>query len=202
MLEHLFGSKTRVKLLALFLRHPDEAIFVRELTRRVGTQINAVRREIANLVRFGLINEVVEEGVSEDGRKRPGLKRKYYRVNKSFALLPEITGLIVKAQIMLEQQLDQHLLKLGDVRYLAFLGLFLGNQAAPVDVFLVGDRIDKKAIEKLLAQSEADLGVEIRYSLMTLEEFRYRKDITDRFLYAILEAPKNVVVDKLAERIK
>jgi predicted transcriptional regulator len=92
MLEHLFGSKTRVKLLSLFLRHPDEAIFVRELTRRVGTQINAVRRELANLVRFGLIREVVEEGVSEEGVKRPGLKRKYYKVNKSFSLLPEITS--------------------------------------------------------------------------------------------------------------
>jgi predicted transcriptional regulator with HTH domain len=202
MLEHLFGSKTRVKLLSLFLRHPDEAIFVRELTRRVGTQINAVRRELANLVRFGLIREVVEEGVSEEGVKRPGLKRKYYKVNKSFSLLPEITSLIVKAQVMLEQQLDQHLLKIGDVRYMAFLGLFLGKAGAPVDIFMVAEKVDKKAMDKILAQTEQDLGVEIRYSLMTLDEFRYRKDITDRFLYAILEAPKNVVVDKLAERIK
>lgn len=202
MLEHLFGSKTRVKLLSLFLRHPDEAIFVRELTRRVGTQINAVRREIANLARFGLITEVVEDGMSEDGHKRPGLKRKYYRVNRSFSLLPEITALIVKAQVMLEQELDKHLLQVGDVRYLAFLGLFMGKAGAPVDIFMVAEKVDKKTVDKILAQTEQDLGVEIRYSLMTLEEFRYRKDITDRFLYAILEAPKNIVVDKLAERVK
>lgn len=201
MLEHLFGSKTRVKLLSLFLRHPEEAMFVRELTRRVATQINAVRRELANLVRFGLINEVVVEGESEDGRKRPGLKRKYYQVNRSFPLLPEITALIVKAQVMLEQQLDKHVLKLGDVRYLAFLGLFLGKSHAPVDIFIVGERIDKRGLDALLADTEEELGVEIRYSLMTLEEFRYRKDITDRFLYAILEAPKNVIVDRLAERV-
>jgi len=202
MLEHLFGSKTRVKLLSLFLRHPDESIFVRELTRRIGTQINAVRRELANLVRFGLISEVVEDAPAEDGKRRAGLKRKYYKINASFSLLPEITALIVKAQILLEQQLDRHLLQLGDVRYLAFLGLFLGKVGAPVDVFLVGDRIDKKAMDKLIAQTEQDLGMEVRYSLMTVEEFRYRKDITDRFLYAILEAPKNVIVDKLADRVK
>lgn len=202
MLEHLFGSKTRVKLLSLFLRHPDESIFVRELTRRIGTQINAVRREIANLVRFGLINEVLEEAPVEEGKRRPGLKRKYYQINKAFPLLPEVTSLIVKAQLLLEQQLDRHLLALGDVRYLAFLGLFLGKTPAPVDIFLVGERIDKKAMDKLIAQTEQDLGTEIRYSLMTVDEFRYRKDITDRFLYAILEAPKNVVVDKLAERVK
>ena len=203
MLEHLFGSKTRVKLLSLFLRHPNEAIFVRELTRRIDTQINAVRRELANLVRFGLISEVVVADVeSTAGPKRAGLKRKYYQVNHTFSLLPEITSLIVKAQLMLEQQLDQHILKLGDVRYLAFMGLFLSQPQAPVDIFLIGERIDKKAMDKLLVHTEAEFGVEFGYSLMTIEEFHYRKDITDRFLYAILEAPKNVIIDKLAERVK
>ena len=202
MLEHLFGSKTRVKLLSLFLRHPDEAMFVRELTRRVNTQINAVRRELINLVRFGLITEVIVEGESEDGRKRPGLKRKYYKINRAFPLLPEITSLVVKAQIMLEQELDKHILTLGDVRYLALMGIFLGKPQAPVDLFLVGERVDKQALGKLLHETEQELGLEVRYSLMSLEEFRYRKDITDRFLYAILEAPKNIVIDRLAERVE
>lgn len=202
MLEHLFGSRTRVKLLSLFLRHPEEAIFVRELTRRVGTQINAVRRELANLVRFGLITETVavEESPQEGGKKRPGLKRKYYGVNKEFPLLPEITSLIVKAQILLERRLDKEILQLGDVRFLAFLGIFIGKGSSPVDIFIVGDGIDKKKLEKLVQETEHDLGTEINFSLMTTDDFRYRKDITDRFLYAILEAPKNVLVDRLNER--
>lgn len=198
MLEHLFGSRTRVKLLSLFLRHPDEALFVREITRRIGTQINAVRRELANLVRFGLISEIAVEEPGE-GKKQAGLKKKYYKANASFLLFPEISALIVKAQVLLERRLDQEIVKLGDVRYLAFFGPFIGKPPGPVDLFIVGG-VSKAALARLMSAAEVDLGFEIRYSLLTAEEFRYRKDITDKFLYAILEAPKNVVIDRLAER--
>ena len=48
MYDQLFGSKTRVKLLALFLTHPNESFYVREITRRLGEQINSIRRELAS----------------------------------------------------------------------------------------------------------------------------------------------------------
>ncbi len=201
MLEHLFGSRTRVKLLTLFLRHQDEMLFVREITRRVDTQINAVRRELSNLVRFGLIKEVAVDAGPTEGHKRPGLKRKYYMIDRSFLLLPEISGLVVKAQVLLEQRLDQEIIKMGDVRYLALLGAFLGKNQGPVDVFVVG-QVDERAMKKLIQETEKELGFEINFSVMTMEEFHYRKDITDRFLYAILEAPKNIIVDRLSERIQ
>jgi predicted transcriptional regulator len=202
MLEHLFGSRTRVKLLGLFLRQPNEPLFVREMTRKIDTQINAVRREIANLVRLGLL---IESTTVEDpppyAKKQPGLKKKFYQVNPSFPLLPEITNLFIKAQLMLERRLDQDIVKLGDVRYLAFLGFFIGKAPAPVDVFVVGD-LDQKALSKLIAETEKQMGQEINFSLMSMDEFLYRRDMTDKFLYAVLEAPKNVVVDRLSERPK
>lgn len=198
MLEHLFGSRTRVKLLSLFLRHQDEPLFVREITRRVGTQINAVRRELSNLVKLGLIIEVTE-GDDPKGKRQPGLKKKYYKINPSFKLLPEISALVMRAQVLLEGRLDQEILRLGDVRYLAFLGVFLGKSKAPVDLFIVGT-VDGNRLKALVAASEKSLGYEINFTVMSPEEFRYRKDMTDKFLYAILESPKNVVVDRLNER--
>lgn len=197
MLEHLFGSRTRVKLLSLFLRQQDEPLFVREITRRVGTQINAVRRELSNLVKLGLIMEVVEG--EEKGRKQPGLKKKYYQINPEFKLLQEISALVMNAQVLLEGRLDQDILKLGDVRFLAFLGVFLGKTKAPVDLFVVGT-IDANKLKALVIASEKTLGYEINFSIMSPDEYRYRKDMTDKFLYAILESPKNVVVDRLNER--
>lgn len=199
MLEHLFGSKTRVKLLSLFLRNPQEAIFVRELARRVGTQINAVRRELANLSKLGLLEEIEEKPA--EGTKATGAKKKYYQVNQNFPLIPELSSLMVKSQVMLERQLDKRLLELGDVRYLAFMGTFLGSAAsAPLDIFIVSDNLQKDEFARVVGEAEESLGIELRYTSMTTDEFRYRKDITDRFLYAILEAKKNVIVDKLQER--
>lgn len=205
MLEHLFGSRTRVKLLNLFLRHPDEPIFVREITRRIDTQINAVRRELANLVRFGiLVEEVTLVDGSKDGANGTGAsagkgaKKKYYKTNRRFPLLAEMTSLIVKAQILLEHRLDHEIMKIGDVRYLAFLGPFVGAPKAPVDLFIVG-QVGKSDLERLLEDTEQEFGFEVNFSVMTPEEYRYRKDITDRFLYAILEAPKHVMIDKLED---
>ena len=184
--------------MSLFLRHQDEPLFVREITRRVGTQINAVRRELSNLVKLGLIMEVVE-GVEVGGKKQPGLKKKYYKINPQFKLLPEISALVMRAQILLEGRLDQDILRLGDIRYLAFLGVFLGQSKAPVDLFVVGI-IDANKLKTLVQASEKTLGYEINFTVMSPDEYRYRKDMTDKFLYAILESPKNVAVDRLNER--
>jgi hypothetical protein len=186
----------------LFLRNADEPIFVRELTRRVDTQINAVRREVANLVALGLLIEVVakDDVPLEPGeKKQPGLKRKYYQVNKQFPLLSEITSLMIKAQILLDRHVDQEIAKLGDVRYLAFLGAFMGESAVPVDVFIVGT-LPAEPIKKLMQEAGKIVGFEINFSVITLDEFKYRKEIGDRFLHAVLEAPKKVLIDRLGDR--
>lgn len=193
MLEHLFGSKTRTKLLTLFLHNPDKAFFVRELTRLIETQINAVRRELENLVELGLVNEA---DAADAEAKRPGVKRKYYKMNEMFPLLSEIRTLVTKAHLLMERRLDREITALGDIHYFALLGSFIGKPGSPVDVFVVGI-VDEEEMRKLIKRLEKELGFEINFTCMTLQEFMYRKEITDRFLYSILEAPKNVVVNKL-----
>jgi hypothetical protein len=198
MLEHLFGSRTRVKLLHLFLQHPDEPYFVRELTRRIDTQINAVRREIQNLVEVGLIVEG-EAPDEEAGEKRPGLKRKYYIANKHFPLFHEVRALLLKAHVFLERRLDQEISKLGDIRYLAFLGAFMGLRNQPVDVFIVGT-VDEPKLSKLMEEAGKELEFEINYTCLSLQEYKYRKEIADRFVSSMLIAPKQVVINKIDEK--
>lgn len=195
MLEHLFGSKTRVKLISLFLSAPEESVFVREITRRIGTQINAVRRELANLHTFGFIIET--EGEAEEGAKRPGLKRKYYQLNATYPLLPEIKALMTKAQVHVEHRVDKDLEQLKDVKYAALLGAFL-NQEAPVDLFIVG-AVNGDTLRRVLEKSQNVLGREANYTVMNEQEYTYRKDMMDKFLYRILESPKNVIVDRLED---
>lgn len=198
MLEHLFGSRTRVKLLHLFLHRPDDVFFVRELTRRIDTQINAVRREIQNLEKVGLIvqGEALEGDADE---KRPGLKRKYYKANKNFPLFQEVRAMLLKAHVFLERKLDTEIVKLGDVRYLAFLGAFMGMRNQPVDVFIVGT-VDDKKLSKLMEEVGEELEFEINYTCLTPQEFKYRKEIADRFVNGVMIAQKNIVVNRLDEK--
>lgn len=193
MLEHLFGSRTRVKLISLFLTHPDEPVFVREVTRMIGTQINAVRRELANLGSFGFIIETAE---ADDGAKRPGLKRKYYRLNQNFPLLSDIRSLITKAQLLVEHKIDRLLVDQDQVRFVAFMGGFIGQQNAPVDLFVIGT-VEKSVMNKVVDAMESAIGREVNYTVMTPSEYQYRKEIADKFLMAIVNAPKSIVVDRM-----
>jgi len=192
MLEHLFGSKTRVRLMTLFLNKPEEAFFIRELTRRIQTQINAVRREIDNLVKLGLLRET--EGPDEEG-KRPGLKRKYYSVNPKFPLLNEVQALMNKSRFLMEKRLDKDIAALGSVSYLSFMGVFIGK-TAPVDLFIVG-ALDSDKLKRLVMRAEDEYGYEIKFTCLTPQEFKYRKDLSDRFLLGVLNTQKYVAINTL-----
>ena len=100
MLEHIFGSRTRVKLLRLFLSNPDKDYFVRELTRKVKERINSVRRELDNLEKLGLII------ANQTGQK------KFYRVEGKFILFDELRALILKSQMTVERDLAKSIKKL------------------------------------------------------------------------------------------
>lgn len=84
MPDRLFTSRTRVKLLELFLFHPEREVHVREICRITGLNINAVRRELANLEELGLLRS-----------RRAGTAR-FYTVNIACPIYPELTGILVK----------------------------------------------------------------------------------------------------------
>lgn len=177
----------------LFLNQPEEAFFIRELTRRINTQINAVRREIENLSRFGLITEMEE--VDSGQAKRPGLKRKYYKINPSFPLLLEIKSLMIKSHLLMEKTLHREIASIGNVEYLAFMGAFLG-QKDPVDLFIVGT-LDADKMQQLMNKAERDMNAQINFTCLSPQEFAYRREITDRFLISVLNGNKCVAIDKL-----
>ena len=84
MLERIFSSRTRVKLLDSFLLHPEREIHVREICRITGLNINGVRRELANLEEFGLL------------RSRNAGNARFYTVNIAFPIYQELVGILLK----------------------------------------------------------------------------------------------------------
>ncbi|MDD1669162.1 MAG: winged helix-turn-helix domain-containing protein [Methanomicrobiales archaeon] len=83
-LERLFTSRTRVELLQLFLLHPEREVHVREICRITGLNINAVRRELANLEELGLL------------RSRRAGNARFYTVNILCPVYLELTLILVK----------------------------------------------------------------------------------------------------------
>ena len=70
-------------------------------------------------------------------------------------------------------------------------------EKARAEIILIGDRISEKKTERFLHAIEAQAAKELRYVLMTTEEFIYRKKMFDRFVLDVLELPHRIVVNKL-----
>lgn len=193
-LEQLFGSKTRARLLAVFLQQPEQAFFVRELTRKIDAQLNSVRRELQNLVELGIVMERADKPVSD--ASAPAEKKKYYVANPGFVLFEDLRGLFTKASVFLKHNLVQEIDDHGDIVYLAFTGRFVGNPDIPTDILIVGS-IEAKSLQKVVSVFEGELGHEINYTLMPKEEFAYRREVTDRFLLSLLSGDKIVMIDRV-----
>ncbi len=187
MLEHIFSSKTRVKLLNYFLRNPGQAYYVRELTRLTGEHIHSIRRELANLVAFGLL--------SEEGKDQ----KKYYKAKENFVLYDELRLLFTKADTVVGGEVSEELKSLGDLDVIILTGVFTGAQTK-TDLLLAGATFDRKRLEPLLARFSQKFGKPIRFSFFPIDDYRYRLSITDRFLYDIMIGKKIVVKDEFTIR--
>ena len=195
MIEHFFGSKTRLKLLQIFFREPGKAFYLRELARLTDGQLNGVRREIAHLEEIGVISPADTPADFTD-QPGPTERAKYYRVNPSFVLFSEINALLLKMQLM-EQQvfIDQLKERAGELHLFVLTGIFTAAADIPTDLLLVGT-LRPVTIVKIIKEFEAMLGQPVRYTLMNTKEFTERHEIGDVFLYSILEAKHLVIVDR------
>ena len=184
MLERLFGSRTRVKLLKLFLTNPSTAFFVREISRKVGEQLNSVRRELANLMTLGAVTTAEHDD------------KKFYQLNTKFVLADELKALLLKSQLLLEEDLIRRIRESGKIRYLALTGSFTGARQAATDIILVG-KVDKALLLRTVERFQREVGRELNYTLLSTREYNERRSLGDKFLLNILNNPKIVVVDDI-----
>ncbi|MDO8507511.1 MAG: winged helix-turn-helix domain-containing protein [bacterium] len=190
MYDKLFGSKTRAKLLSLFMNNADKSYYVREITRTINEQINSVRRELANLKSLDIVVSQGKKG------------KLYYKANKKSDLYPELKKIFAKTEKEASKKTEKdmiHTVKgLGDVSYAALMGHFVKDNSSPIDFFIVG-KVNRRRLKTFIAQLEKEAKKELNYSLMSLDEFENRKMMFDRFMTEIMASPKDVLVDYVDE---
>jgi len=201
MIEQLFGSKTRVLLLRLFLNNPEKFYFVRELTRDLDTHLNSIRRELSNLESIGIINFYTKKDLEKEIEKEIKDNKKYYKLNSDFVFVQELKSLLNKAQLVLGQSMIRKVEKLGKVKFFLLSGVFVGREDAPVDLLVVG-AVNRNKLKALVKSFEKDLGKSINYTIMTKADFQYRYEVTDKFLYDLLGGKNLIVIDSLLDKFK
>lgn len=188
MIEQLFGSKTRVKLLKLFYANPNRSFYVREITRKIDEQINSVRRELANLLSIGIISSETNNN------------RLYYEVSQGYEYYKPLSIMFGGAKsddvkTKTTSNISDPLAALGNVALAIYTGQFTRDESAGIDILIVGN-VNQTKLNKFIAQLETEEGKDIRYVLMSLKEFEYRQQIHDRFIMTLLSAKKQILIDK------
>lgn len=184
MLEDIIISRVRVKMLTLFLTNPGTIFHVREIVRQIKEEINAVRRELAHMEKAGMVS------------KEPRANRLFYLMRKDYPLYFELLALIAKSS-GLGWDIIKHKAKLGKIKFAMMSGRYFrgvprkdGND---VDLLIVGTVVLPE-LAQLVKAEEVRRGREMNYTVMTEEEFTFRKRRRDPFVLDILGGSRMMIV--------
>jgi hypothetical protein len=204
MVDQLFGSKTRVKLLQLFFSNPNRSFYVREITRKIDEQINSVRRELSNLLSIGIIksnadnNRLYYEVDQEYEYYQPlamifgGLKPA--PVAEKVSKKAEQTEEPVATEAIPEHPLAKAIRATGHVELALLTGQFTREDLSGIDILIVGDTNQSK-VENFIDELEKAEKKELRYTVMPMDTYKYRLQINDRFIGNVLGAKKQVIIN-------
>jgi hypothetical protein len=189
MIDALFGSKTRVKLLHLFLNNPGKAFYVREITRLIDEQINSVRRELSNMLTVGVITSDNADN------------KLYYEVNQRYEyyipfraiFADEHTEMAVNDNNVASSW-HELIKELPGVRLALLAGVLVKGSTSTVDLLLVGD-VSNIKLKNAIKQIEKKESRELNYSVLSYDEFYYRLSVHDKFITEILNGKYAVLLD-------
>lgn len=179
----LITSKTRVKILSLFLDNPADMYHVREVVRRVDEEINAVRRELIFLEKKGIL------------KREPRVNRVYYYLDKNYPYYFDLLRIQAKSK-GLGADLIKNRVKLGKVKFAMLSGKFAkGERDNPEDVdLLVVGTIVVPELSLLIREEEARRKHEINYTVMSEEEFSFRKTRRDPFITSVIYGSRVMLI--------
>mgnify|MGYP000870821864 FL=1 len=187
MFETLFGSKTRARLLRLFILNPEKSYTTEELAEKAILLRSPLLREARQLAKIKFVIERTKSG------------KPLFSVNPNFPFFSELRMLFVRPDSSVYDSMFKKLQLVGDVRLLLVSGIFLNYQKSKADMILVVNNPSRAKLKSAIGFIEAEVGREIRFVLMNGEELQYRLNMMDRFLMEFLEGPIREIVNKVPE---
>lgn len=185
ILEELFGSKERARLLRFFLQNPDQQYEFSEIIRKNMVKSTGAKRELGTLIRMKFAIKRTRQG------------KNYYQLNQDFNFYPELKNLVAKSNVYPQCKSLGKLSKIGNIKLAAISGVFINYHKSKADMIIVGDAISKAKLRNLMNNLEAEIGREINFVLMTMDEFKYRLNMLDKFILEFLEGPHEEVINKI-----
>jgi hypothetical protein len=124
-----------------------------------------------------------------------------YKLNTSFPHNQALKELLFDFQSLDKKELVTRFKLIGRIKLFVLSGIFIGDTKSRVDILIVGEGIKRQKAEKILESLSAELGRDVVYSIMDVEEYEYRYKMYDKFLRDIIDMPHERVIDKMKDKI-
>ena len=187
LFDSLFGSKARSRLIRFFLLNPGAEFSTVDVSEKTLVARPEASRELLRLGKMKMVIEHTRKG------------KKTFSVNEDFPFYTELKSLVSKLNVHAQSQVFRKLKIVGEVKLILISGLFLNYPKSKVDMILVVNNVNRTKLKHAIAHLEAEVGKEIRFVLMNMEELQYRLNMLDRFFIEFLEAPYEEVANKVPE---
>ncbi len=179
MLKSLFTSKTRVRLLKLFLLNPDADFYQRQIANKVCVPIRAVQRELENLLGVGIV------------ASRVSGNRIYYSLNKRCPIREELKKIFFKTTGIVEI-LKAEFKKANNIDAAFIYGSFAKNEESldsDIDLFVIGD-ISSRKLSSILSKEKKILAREINFVVYSKIDFLKKISEKNHFILSLFKEKK------------
>ncbi len=195
ILEKLFGSTARVKIMKLFLLNPDEVFEPAEVKKRARSKSEVIRRELKLLNNIGFIRKQNFQKKNAKGDKWK--QASGWVLDPTFPYLRPLQTLLIYSNSFNPADIKKKFNKYGQWKLMIISGIFIQDWDSRVDLLLVGDNLKTQSIHSAIKSLESEVGRELKYSILTTSEFQYRLTMCDKLIRDILDYPHTKAVNKL-----
>lgn len=206
LLIRLLGGAERVKIMRFFLHHEDMVASLHDVSLKTKSKSALVRKELTVLASIGFIEKKRAKAVITTGSgKKVTSKVKDingYKLNTEFPHNQALKDLLFDFHLLDKRELAARFKIIGRIKLFVVAGVFIGDEKSRVDILIVGEVIKRPKAEKVFETLSAELGRDVIYSIMDVEEYEYRYKMYDKFVRDIREMPHELVIDKLKESKK
>ena len=184
ILERLFDSPVRVKLLKFFIHNGARPYTLNEIIQFTQCRSRETRMELERLATVGLIRHRKTRVPS-------------YETNQGFVFLAELRSLVTKSSPASKERMFERLKRMGQIKLAVLSGIFVNADNSKADLLIVGDGISEGRLSQFFRDLEAEVGRELDYVVLSSKEFQYRNSMYDRFIRDIMERPHEKLIDRL-----
>lgn len=194
ILEKLFGNATRVKIMKLFLFNQDSHFDKKDITEKTKTNKRISSREINILEKIGFLRKNSFFKTAKNGKKH---RTQGYIFNPTFKYTLPLQKILIDSSTIDNKDIINRLSRTGKMKLIVASGIFIQEPESRVDLLMVGDDLSQKRIKNVVSVMEADIGRQLRYSVLNTVDFKYRLSICDRLIRDIFDYPHQIVLDRI-----